>query len=235
MQAGDYIKGRTAIITGLSKGIGKALAQGLLEKGATVIGWGLNAPDYSHERLHFIECDLTEEGQIRQAMSQTRDLTDRVDFLINNAGFGYFAPVESFSMEKFREMLDLNVSGLFLATQMVAPLMKDQGSGHIVNMSSIAGRVGAPQGAGYNASKFAVSGMSESLFHELRPFGIKVTTVYPGSTKTHFFDDIPNYTAHDNMMDPVELADMIIHLLDTSPNFLVREIEMRPLISKRPK
>ena len=88
---------------------------------------------------------------------------------------------------------------------------------------------------GYNASKFGLTGFGESLFQELRKQGIKVTNVYPGSTATHFFDEIPGMSPHSHMINPVELASSILHVMDTSPNYLIREIEIRPLISKPPK
>jgi NADP-dependent 3-hydroxy acid dehydrogenase YdfG len=126
----------------------------------------------------------------------------------------------------------VNVLGTFYVTQAIVGSMKANGSGHIVNISSIAGKVGMPQGEGYNASKFALTGMTDCLFQELRKEGIKVTTVFPGSTATHFFDEIPGMTANDKMVDPAELADSIVHVLDTSPNYLIREIEIRPLNSR---
>lgn len=229
----SYLKNKTAVITGISKGIGRALAESLLEAGVTVIGWGRTAPAYAHARLHFVACDITQEAEVAAAVAATQAISPEVDFLVNNAGFGYFSPIDTFDIEKFRQMLDVNVTGAFLVTRALAPGMKARESGHIVNISSIAGRVGMPQGEGYNASKFALAGFSESLFQELRSQGIKVTTVYPGSTATHFFDDIPGASAHDRMVDPKELAATVVHLMDSSPNFLVREIEIRPLWTKK--
>jgi NAD(P)-dependent dehydrogenase (short-subunit alcohol dehydrogenase family) len=229
----DYLKGKTAVITGVSKGIGRAIAQNLLDHGVSVIGWGLHVPAYAHESLYFVECDVSEEASVKNALETSLDISPRIDFLINNAGFGYFEAIEAFEVEKFRRMLDVNLTGAFLVTKAVVPTMKTQGSGHIVNISSIAGRVGAPHGSGYNASKFALTGFTEVLFQELRAHGIKVTTVYPGSTETNFFDDIPGFSAHDRMVHPRELAETVVHLMNTSPNYLVREIEIRPLWTKK--
>lgn len=228
-----YLKGKTVLITGISKGIGKSLTLQLLDRGVTVIGWGLTSPAYSHPDLHFISCDVSEETAVQEAFTATLKLTDSVDFLVNNAGFGYFSPIETFSTERFKKMWEVNVFGAFLVTKVWVPKLKEQASGHIVNVSSIAGRVGMAQGEGYNSSKFGLRGMSESLFNELRHDGIKVTTVYPGSTQTQFFDEIPGFDAHDRMIDPEELAAAMLNLMDTSPNFLVREIEIRPLSTKK--
>ncbi len=228
----DFLAGKVAVTTGVSKGIGKACAQALLARGVTVLGWGLTAPDFEDANLHFVPCDVREPEAVAEALRLTLTLVDRIHFVINNAGFGYFSPIESFDIEVFRRMMDVNVMGTFLVTRALVPVLKAQHSGHIVNISSIAGKVGMPQGEGYNASKFAVTGMTDCLFQELRKDGIKVTTVFPGSTATHFFDDIAGAVANDKMLDPEELAQSIVHVLDTSPNFLIREIEIRPLNSK---
>lgn len=186
----------------------------------------------AHERLYFILCDVSDAAQVEAAMEQTLAISPRVDFLVNNAGFGYFSPIETFDIAQFQRMMDVNVTGAFLVSRAVVPTLKAQRSGHIVSISSIAGKVGMPQGEGYNASKFALTGMTECLFQELRRDGIKVTTVFPGSTATHFFDSIPGMDANDKMLSAEELAGSIVHVLDTSPNFLIREIEVRPLNSK---
>lgn len=227
-----YISKKHIIITGISKGIGRCLTEQLLEAGAYVTGWGKTAPDYAHDNLMFISCDVTQSESVSTAWQQTIQTRPSVDFLVNNAGFGYFSLLQDFDEVKFREMWEVNMLGAFLVSKAVAPAMLEAKSGHILNISSIAGRVGAAWGAGYNSSKWALTGFSESMFQELRPKGIKVTTVYPGSTQTHFFDEIPGTSATDFMLDPQELAEMMVNVMNTSPNFLVREIEMRPLNSK---
>jgi NAD(P)-dependent dehydrogenase (short-subunit alcohol dehydrogenase family) len=232
MQRQDYIHGKVALITGISKGIGRSLALALLDRGAIVVGWGQNSPDFSHVNLHFVKCDVSDAASVESAIHWTLQTVASIDFLVNNAGFGYFSPIESFDIAQFERMMDVNLKGTFLVTRATVPQLKKQGSGHIVNISSIAGKVGMPQGEGYNASKFAVSGLTDCLFQELRKDGIKVTTVFPGSTATHFFDGIPGFVANDKMLDPDELAYSIVHVLDTSPNYLIREIEIRPLNSK---
>jgi NAD(P)-dependent dehydrogenase (short-subunit alcohol dehydrogenase family) len=228
----QYIKGRTAVITGISKGIGRSLTQGLLGAGAHVVGWGRTAPDYTHERLHFIPCDIRDEAAVSAALAQTLALHPKLDFLINNGGFGYFAPIGAFDSEQFRQMFEVNVFGTFYCSKAIAPLMQAQGSGHILNVGSIAGKTGMAQGEGYNASKFAVTGFTQALFADVRPSGVKVTAVYPGSTATNFFDAIPGFAAHPMMMDPDEVALAMLRVMDTSPNFVINEIEMRPLRSK---
>lgn len=226
----DYLAGKTAVVTGISKGIGRSVTLALRTRGVRVIGWGLTPPDFGG--VEFEQCDVSDPTQVEAAARATLSRHPEVDLLVNNAGFGYFSPIETFDIGQFQRMMAVNVQGAFLVTQALVAGMKARGSGHIVNISSIAGRTGAPQGEGYNASKFALAGMSDCLFQELRKDGIKVTTVYPGSTATHFFDEIAGVEANDKMLDPDEVAAAIVHLLDTSPNFLVREIELRPLRSR---
>jgi short-subunit dehydrogenase len=187
---------------------------------------------FRHAHLHFIHCDVSDAAVVEAALARSLEISPAIHFVINNAGFGYFSPIESFDIGQFQRMLEVNVTGTFLVTRALVPTLKAQQLGHVINISSIAGKVGMPQGEGYNASKFAVAGFTDSLFQELRKDGIKVTTVFPGSTATHFFDAIPGYSAHDKMIDPVELAHSILHVLDTSPNYVIREIEIRPLNSK---
>lgn len=229
------LKGKTALITGVSSGIGLALIREMLDLGMKVYGLGRNHPGFDHPNFRFHRCDIREVELVGEVMSKIKEEVDQIDFLINNAGLGRFKPVEQMDIDTWKTMMDTNLSGMFYITREVVPIMKAHKAGHIINISSIAGRVGAPWGSGYNASKFGVSGFSESLFHELRKEGIKVTVVYPGAVKTPFFDEIPSVTQHDYMLDPKDLAATILHLMDSPPNYLVREIEVRPLISKPPK
>ena len=224
-----YLSNKKALITGVSRGLGLELTRQLLARGVTVVGWGRSAPELTHEQFHFQPLDITQPEDVETALQDTLARVGEIDFLINNAGFGRFAKVDELPIDTWREMMSVNLDAMFFVTRAWVPHLKTRGSAHIVNLSSIAGRVGMPQGEGYNASKFAVSGFSECLFHELRPFGIKVSTIYPGSISTNFFDEIPGIDAHDGMMRPQDVAHTIVQLLDTHPNYLVREIEMRPL------
>jgi short-subunit dehydrogenase len=116
----------------------------------------------------------------------------------------------------------------------VVPLMKENKNHcHIVNIASIAGKIGNPQLSGYNASKFGVRGFSESLFKEVRYDGIKVTCFYPGSIQTKFFSDADS-ESHANMMQPEDVAEVLINVLETPDNFLINDITMRPLNPKHP-
>ena len=133
------------------------------------------------------------------------------------------------NIEQWHEMFDTNVTGLFYATRLALPSMKQQGAGHIVNISSIAGLEGYQQVSAYCATKFAVRGFSDALYKEVRDFGVKVTCVYPGSVKTDFFRHSENITAHDNMLMPEDVANQIVYCLESPPNFHNVNLEIRPL------
>ena len=229
------LTGKVAIVTGASKGIGRATVEALLARGAAVAGWGRSAPEgLVHDRFQFFVCDVRDEVAVAEALTNTmRELGPEIHVLVNNAGLGISGPVDGFKSEDWKLMFDTNVHGTFFCSRAVLPQMKRQQLGHIINIASIAGTTGIENMAGYCASKFAVRGFSQSLFKEVRNDGIKVTCIRPGSTQTNFFDDIPGATANDSMMSPVDIAGFIIYSLETPFNFHVVEVEMRPLQPKK--
>jgi NAD(P)-dependent dehydrogenase (short-subunit alcohol dehydrogenase family) len=224
------ISNKTAIVTGVSRGIGKAIVKQLLEKGTKVAGWGQKEPDFKHENFHFISTDVRKLESVNHAFLETTShFGEKIDILINNAGLGYFGFFEDMPPEQFYELFEVNVYGIFHTCRLVIPQLKKQGNGHIINISSTAGLEGMQQVGAYSGTKHAVRGITESLFKELREFGVKVTAVYPGSVKTDFFRHSPGIKAHDNMMQADEVALQIIHLIETSNNFNINEIVFRPL------
>ncbi len=230
------LNNKVAIITGISKGIGKATAQKLLDKGATVVGWGRHAPDYDHDDLHFIKTDVRDSEAVQQAFEKTQSAVgEEVHILINNAGVGYNATFEEMDEELWHKIFDVNVHGVFYCTKAVLPQMKEQEFGHVINLSSIAGKTGIPEMVAYCGAKHAVRGISQSLFKEVRAYNIKVSCLYPGSTKTHFFDNIEGTDTADFMMSPDTIADTIVSALTTPDNFLMVDWEMRPLITPKYK
>lgn len=225
------LEGKIAVVTGVSKGIGRATAEALLAAGARVAGWGRTAPQgLQHEHFRFFECDVRDEKSVIAACQATlASMGGAIHVLINNAGLGVAGLVDGFATDDWKLMFDTNVHGLFYCTRAVLPLMKTQQEGHIINISSIAGITGIERMAGYCATKFAVRGFSQALLKEVRSDGIKVSCFYPGSTQTHFFDDIPGSEANDSMMHPDDIAATILYTLQAPQNFLIADVEMRPL------
>lgn len=228
------ILNKIAVVTGVSKGIGYATVLALLDKGATVFGLGRNNK-INHPHYTFIECDVRNSNDVHQAFTQIKSTSANIDILVNNAGLGYFGMLEEMPQTQITEMMETNVNGTIFCCREVLPLMKGQEKGHIINIASTAALEGMPQVAAYCASKWAVKGLSESLFREVRDFNIKVTCIYPGSVKTDFFRNSPSIQPHDYMLMPEDIASNIVHAIEMPDNFHTVNLEIRPLRPKGPK
>ena len=235
------INAKTAVITGASSGIGIDFSQALIDNGATVLGLARSTDKLKKveqelgKQFKPVTMDITDHDAIEKWIDKTFSTDHQPDILINNAGLGRFADVDELPLEDWEAMVQTNLSGTFYMTRQIVPLMKEKKSVcHIINIASIAGKVGNPKMTGYNASKFGVQGFSEALFKEVRYDGIKVTCFYPGSIATSFFGDKDTDT-HENMMQPEEVAQVLINVLETPDNFLINDITMRPLNPKAPE
>lgn len=227
------LNGRVAVVTGASKGIGLEVVKQLLSEGVKVAGWSRSDNGFSDPNYLFISTDVSDSESVAHAYTQTVELLgEDVDILINNAGLGHYGNMDEMPFELWKQMFDINVHGIFFCSNAVIPKMKALDRGHIINLGSIAGRNPVKGMVGYAGTKHAVTGMSHSMFMELRDFGIKVTCIYPGSVNTNFFDGIDVVSANDNMMRPQDVAGSIVHCLKTHPNYLPVDFEVRPL---RPK
>lgn len=180
------------LITGISSGLGRALAQAVMENGDFVIGTlrqpaQVEAFNRDHDgKGKAILLDVTEHEAMEKAVAGIKDDFSRVDVLVNNAGVGFVGAVEESSLEEIRRVFEVNVFSALKMTQEILPLMRQQGNGHIVQISSQAG-IKASAGFGiYNASKFALEGFSEALAQEVAPLGIHVSIVEPGPFRTNF-------------------------------------------------
>ena len=177
-------------ITGCSSGFGLEFVRQLLAAGFRVVASARQVGDLAEIAEHPASCvvplDVTDGAQITAAIAAAEARFGCIDVLVNNAGIGYFAAVEEGDEATIRRLFDINVFGLAAVTRAVLPLMRRQASGCIVNLSSIAGLRGAPSLGYYNASKFAVEGLSEALWQEVEPLGIKVMLVEPSGFRTEW-------------------------------------------------
>jgi NAD(P)-dependent dehydrogenase (short-subunit alcohol dehydrogenase family) len=174
-------------ITGVSRGFGKILTEELLQQGHTVVGTTRSGrSDLRHANLHVVRLDVTDAAQVRQAFAEAVAKTSKIDVVVNNAGFGIVGAVEEVSVEEIGKVFATNVFGTLHVTQAALPHLRANKSGHIINFSSVGGFVGIAGYGAYNASKFAVEGMTEALALELKPLGIHVTIVEPGAFRTDF-------------------------------------------------
>lgn len=194
---------QVVLITGASSGIGRRVAIDLASRGAMVIGCGRSAErlQRSEEEMRranpscaVIACDVGDRRQVGEMVAKVVADFGRIDVLINNAGIGMRKPFVETSVDMLEAIMRTNYLGMVYCTHAVLPSMVARGKGHIVNISSVAAKMGTPRMTGYCASKFAMNGFSESLYHELAPVGIYVSVVCPGSVKTDFnksFADMP--------------------------------------------
>lgn len=226
------LNGKTAVVTGASSGIGKAIAEALLQEGMHVAGWQRSAANIQHSQYTNITCNVGKQMEVLHAADETVKRLGGIDVLINNAGLGYFGKMHLMDETQWHEMFNVNVHGMFYCVKAIAPLMISKQSGHIVNIASIAGKQAVVEGAGYSATKFAVTAISSALFRELRQHNIKVSVVYPGSTNTHFFDNVEHKLRAEDMIRPEDIAASVVHLLKTPADFLPFELEVRTMRAK---
>lgn len=188
------LKDRVVLITGASSGIGALTAKLLAEKGAIPILTARSADKLKmwSDRIpgeHSVyPMDVTDESRVNDVFEQVHARYGRIDILLNNAGYGEFIPFEDATLEHFRAMMDVNYLGTVRCTRAALPYMRGVGQGHIVNVASIAGKIGTAKSTAYAATKHAVLGLTESLRQELRGTGILVSAVNPGPIDTPFFE-----------------------------------------------
>ena len=230
---------KVAVVTGASRGLGRAFSESLVGAGARVFGLARSEEDLRGvrdalgERFTPVACDVTDRDAVDAAFARVQDAAGRIDVLVNNAGLGRFDAVDDLDDDDWHVQVDTNLTGLFYCTQAAVAAMKAQheadGSiAHIVNIASVAGLIGNPKISAYNATKFGVRGFSEATMKELRPHGIKVTCVYPGSVDTHFAD-VAGTPGNPNAMRPESVAATVLHVLQTPDNYLISEVVMRPM------
>ncbi len=230
------LENKIAVVTGGTKGIGRAIAESLLKAGAAVF---ICARD-KHELKRALEqlsvlgrvagetCDVRSEAQVRMMLEECVRVFGGVDVLINNAGIGIIGKtVEEMSGEEFEQTLQTNLFGVFYACHHAIPLLKQRGGGYIINISSLAGQNAHPKMAAYNASKYGLNGFTEALMQEVRHDRIKVTTIAPGSVNTSFGGGAVS-DAEAWQIQPADIAQIVIDLLKMDERALPSKIELRP-------
>jgi NADP-dependent 3-hydroxy acid dehydrogenase YdfG len=225
------------IVTGASKGIGKGIATYLAMDGFEV-GALARSGDLLEDlkagiaeeggTCHVAACDLREAEETEAAVRSLAQALGGLDALINNAGIVLRRNVWEIRPEEWHALIDTNVTGLFHATRAALPIFRDQNRGHVINISSISGKVPLPGGSAYAASKYAVTGFSQSLLQEVREFGIKVTTIFPGSVDTASHRHEPSAEVSWKVT-PEEIGRACAFVLKSAPGTDVSELEIRPL------
>lgn len=216
---------RTVVLTGGSTGIGRALLDRLVEAGDwRPVILGLHAPATKADVV-FFEVDLSVPEAAAAAAERVLQECDPVDVLINNAGLGYFAPIEQMPLEAWQRLLSLNVTAPFVLSRMLLPGMKARGSGRIVNISSDADDVGFAGGAAYCASKFALKGLTAALRQELQGTGVTVSTISPGRVDTNFNGKSPG--DRPLALAPSDVAEAVMGVLLATDRCEIESIRLR--------
>ena len=180
------------LITGSGNGLGRDIAEAALAAGDSVVAGARRLEELSPlvkqygERINPVVLDVRDEEAAKAAVQRGVDGYGRLDVLVNNAGYGHFAPFEQMTSEEFRDVIETCLFGVVYTTRAAVPVMRKQRSGHIFQVSSIGGRVTIPGNSPYHAAKWAVGGFSDSLAAEVAPFGVKVCTLEPGGIRTNF-------------------------------------------------
>lgn len=228
------------LVTGSSRGLGRNIVELALEAGERVVATARKPEQLQDlverygDQVRTIALDVTNVESTTNAVKAAVEAFGRIDVLVNNAGYGDIASVEDVTIDDFKAQIDTNFYGVVYMTKAVLPVMRQQGSGHIIQVSSIGGRSGAPGLAGYQSAKWAVGGFSTVLTQEVAPFGIKVTVLEPGGMRTDWagtsmtippiskpyeqtvgaFVGFLKTIAGNEVSDPVKVAKVIVELID---------------------
>jgi NADP-dependent 3-hydroxy acid dehydrogenase YdfG len=242
----DRLNGKVAVITGASSGIGEATAEALAAAGAAVVVAArredrledlVGRVNGNGGKALAVACDVTDEQEAHDLIKRGRDEFGRVDILVNNAGVMQLSKVQRGLSDEWRTMFEVNVLGLLYTTDAAIEMMKEQGSGHLVNISSLASRGTRPGVGVYSGTKMAVNGISESLRQELLEDNIRVTMVEPGAVETELPDHITDEEAREGLsallekLEPLkaeDIANAIVYVVTQPERVSINEILIRP-------
>src|SRR5450830_249080 len=238
----ESLRGKVALVTGGTRGIGLAIARALVAEGVQVVATGRSAAHLSAARsrieeagpgaVETLQADVRSHADMAHVADATVSRFGGLDILVNNAGVGIFAEVGAMTPEQWAEVIDTNLTGVFNACQAALPHLRRRGGGFIINISSLAGKNPFKGGAAYCASKSGLNAFSEALMQEVRYDNIRVSYVMPGSVATGFSSG-DEAAGADWKTAPEDVAEIIVSLLGHNPRSLPSRVEVRP--SKPPK
>ncbi len=226
------LKGKTAIITGGTKGIGYGVAEALLAQGMNVAITSRSAEavqkaaDQLGSNCLGLVADVRDYASQQAAVQATIDKFGGVDAMIANAGVGHFASINDMSIEHWNEVIDVNLTGVFYSTKASLDALK-KSEGYLITIASLAGTNFFAKGSAYNASKFGLVGFSQAVMLDVRDQGVKVSTIMPGSVATHFNDHTPS-EADAWKIQPEDIGKLVVDLLTMHPRTLPSKVEVRP-------
>jgi NAD(P)-dependent dehydrogenase (short-subunit alcohol dehydrogenase family) len=236
MGTGQPLAGQTAVVTGAGRGIGAAIARKLASLGARVALCGrtrtalettAKAIAEAAGKSEVVPCDVSDLQSVERAAQTVENKIGRIEILVNNAGVGGFGgPLHELPPESWDQILNTNLRGVYYVIRAFAPMMIRGRSGHIINISSLAGKNALPNGAAYAASKWGLNGLSYSVAEELRGHNIRVSVICPGSVNTDLSPHVGKDPA--KMLQPDDVAHTVAMLVTQAPQSFVSEILLRP-------
>jgi len=230
------LDGKVAIVTGASRGIGRAISVALAKENATVIlaARSIQKLQQSAEQVtqaggiaHIVHVELTEENSIRNLIKVTGDKLGRLDILVNNAGVTHSAPLDKTSTEDWQHCISINSTAPFILCREALPLLKISDAARIINIASVVGVKGYPLQSAYTASKHALRGMTMSLAEELKGSNIRVHLLCPGGVDTDMVDNVRPDIAKDELIKPEEIAELVLYLVTHKGNAVMDELHIR--------
>tara|TARA_R110001592_G_scaffold43005_3_gene139644 strand:+ start:61132 stop:61848 length:717 start_codon:yes stop_codon:yes gene_type:complete len=230
------LENKVAFITGGNKGIGYGIAEYLLKEGMkvaissrSIASAEAAAKDLAPQgEVLALELDVRDYSAQEKAVAEILEKWGQLDLVVANAGIGHFAPIEDMDIEEWKAVIDTNVNGVFYTSKAAIPALKDS-KGYIITISSLAGTNFFQQGTAYNASKFAVTGFSQAMMLDLRKYGIRVSTIMPGSVTSHFNGHEPS-ESDAWKIQPEDIGELVADLMKMNPRTLPSKIELRPTI-----
>jgi 3-oxoacyl-[acyl-carrier protein] reductase len=232
------LTGKVAIVTGSTKGIGLAIAERLVNEGASVVISARTASEVEAvakrlgERAHGIPCDVADPAACQRLVDRTVERLGRLDVLVNNAGFGIFKPISEMTVDEWRRQIDVNLGGVFFCSKAALPHLSESGDGFIINIGSLAGRNFFAGGTGYNAAKAGLLALTEAMMLDVRYDDVRVSVIMPGSVNTHF----RGKQQSPERSWPLEADDCalaVMQLLEYPKGAHVSRVEMRPSQPKK--
>lgn len=230
------LAGKVAIVTGASRGIGRAISVALAREGATLVLSARSIPDLQQTARQVVEAggvaeivvtELTEEESIRNLVRATRDKCGRLDILVNNAGVTHSAKLEETATQDWQRCMEVNARAPFILCREALPLLRKSAAGFIINIASVVGVKGYPLQSAYTSSKHALRGMTISLAEELRGSNVRVHLLCPGGVDTELVTNVRPDIKKEDLIGPDEIAELVLYLVTHKGNAVMDELHIR--------